>query len=560
MPTFRDQRSLFRAYDIRGHHEQFTDNFIFALGVAFAKLFTELNFDGQIIVIGFDVRLKSDDIAENLASVLAAFGFKVKVLGLITTPMMAFWAQQFDGHGIMVTASHSDKDTLGIKWIIENNSASETDIAALYQRLTSAPKQLILNTQNIDYLPTKLVFDTYIHAIAQVFTKIYPKPDSKLPFTIVIDCMNGATSGIAKALFPRFCQRVILINDIPDGKFPNGNPDPTEPNRLAELQQSVIVLDADLGLAFDGDGDRLMIVDNRGKVVAPDHLLYLLANAALSCQTELNARDSKQVLFDIKCSHHLPKLLQNLGAIPVMTRTGSSILRQELDARQDSALFAGELSGHFIFNDGLFIRYDDAIYASLRLLFWLDNQSQLAYQSQLAAPKQSFQLTDNWGEPKSQNRYQLTDITQALPLMVSTADHYLPLGASAHQQPLACSIVSHLALLCQQLQAIAANLDANASVIQLCDCDDCPKINISKSQAQQLLPKGTVLNCIDGVRLDFASGFGVLRKSNTSHSLTVRFAGDSVADLLEIRSRFVALCQWFDIDLAQKIAGLLPEC
>ncbi|WP_201532987.1 phosphohexomutase domain-containing protein [Psychrobacter ciconiae] len=556
MTQFCDQRSLFRAYDVRGHHAYFSDDFIQALGVAFAKLFAESNFDGQIIVIGFDVRLKSDDIAENLASVLAAFGFKVKVLGLVTTPMMAFWAQQFDGHGIMVTASHSDKDTLGIKWIIENNSASEADIAALFHRL-AAPQTLTSNPKNIAYLPAQEVANRYIDAIAQVFAKLYPTSNLKLPFTIVIDCMNGATSAIAKALFSRFCQRVILINDTPDGRFPQGNPDPTEPNRLAELQQSLIVLEADLGLAFDGDGDRLMIVDNRGKVVAPDHLLYLLASAAISFQQSPNA---KQILFDIKCSHHLPKLLKNLGATPVMTRTGSSILRQELDARQDSALFAGELSGHFIFNDGLFIRYDDAIYASLRLLFWLDNQSQLAYQSQLAAPKQSFQLTDNWGEPKSQNRYQLTDITQALPLMVSTADHYLPLGATAHQQPLACSIVSHLALLCQQLQAIAANLDANASVIQLCDCDDCPKINISKSQAQQLLPKGTVLNCIDGVRLDFASGFGVLRKSNTSHSLTVRFAGDSVADLLEIRSRFVALCQWFDADLAQKIAGLLPEC
>lgn len=560
MPTFRDQRSLFRAYDIRGHHEQFTDNFIFALGVAFAKLFNKLNFDGQIIVIGFDVRLKSDDIAKNLAKTLASFGFKIKILGLVTTPMMAFWAQQFDGHGIMVTASHSDKNTLGIKWIIENNSASEADISALFQSLTATPQKLTLNAQNVVYLPTQRVFDTYINALAQVFTKLYPKSDSKLLFTIVIDCMNGAASGIAKVLFSRFCRRVILINDIPDGKFPNGNPDPTEPNRLAELQQSVIVLEADLGLAFDGDGDRLMIVDNRGKVVAPDHLLYLLANAALSCQTELNARDSKQVLFDIKCSHHLPKLLQNLGAIPVMTRTGSSILRQELDKRQDSAVFAGELSGHFIFNDGLFIRYDDAIYASLRLLFWLNNQRYQAYQDSQRLQIQLKSLTDNWGEPKSQNRYQLTDITQSLPLMVSTADHYLPLGASAYQQPLACSIVSHLALFCQQLQAMIASFDTEASVIQLCDCTDCPKINISKSQAQQLLPKGTILSCIDGVRLDFARGFGVLRKSNTSHSLTVRFAGDSVADLLEIRSRFVALCQWFDVDLAQKIAGLLPEC
>lgn len=556
MTQFCDQRSLFRAYDVRGHHAYFSDDFIQALGVAFAKLFAESNFDGQIIVIGFDVRLKSDDIAENLASVLAAFGFKVKVLGLVTTPMMAFWAQQFDGHGIMVTASHSDKDTLGIKWIIENNSASEADIAALFHRL-AAPQTLTSNPKNIAYLPAQEVANRYIDAIAQVFAKLYPTSNLKLPFTIVIDCMNGATSAIAKALFSRFCQRVILINDTPDGRFPQGNPDPTEPNRLAELQQSLIVLEADLGLAFDGDGDRLMIVDNRGKVVAPDHLLYLLASAAISFQQSPNA---KQILFDIKCSHHLPKLLKNLGATPVMTRTGSSILRQELDKRQDSALFAGELSGHFIFNDGLFIRFDDAIYASLRLLFWLNSQSDQDSQSRQNQSKPVLPLTDNWGEPKAQNRYQLTDMTQALPLMVSTADHYLPLGGlNAEKQPLDCSVVTHLALFCQYLQSLVTIFDNHTDPIALCSCKNCPKIHISKSQALQLLPKDTVLSCIDGVRLDFARGFGVLRKSNTSHSLTVRFAGDSVADLLEVQSRFVALCQWFDADLAQKIAKLLPE-
>ncbi len=553
MTSFCKQSSLFRAYDIRGHHKLFTDEFIRALAVAFAKLFNELNFSGQTIVIGFDVRLKSEYMAQNLAKSLSAFGFKLNILGLVTTPMMAFWAQEFDGHGIMVTASHSDKHTLGIKWVMDNASASEADISTLFENLAETSKNFKLTPKHIAYLPAQEVANRYIDAIAQVFTKIYPKSNPKLPFTIVIDCMNGATCCIAKALFSRFCQRVILINDTPNGKFPHGNPDPTEPNRLAELQQSVIVLEADLGLAFDGDGDRLMIVDNRGKVVAPDHLLYLLANAAMTCQHSINAN---QILFDIKCSHHLPKLLQNLGAEPVMTRTGSSILRQELDNRQDRALFAGELSGHFIFNDGLFIRFDDAIYASLRLLFWLNNQRYQALQSHQI---QSKALTDNWGEPKPQHCYQLTDITQSLPLMVSTADHYLPLdNSSTDKAPPACSIVTHLALFCQYLQSLVITFN-HTNPITLCSCKNCPKIIISKSQALQLLPKDTVLSCIDGVRLDFARGFGVIRKSNTSHSLTVRFAGDSLADLLDVRARFVALCQWFDADLAQNIAKVAPQ-
>src|SRR5690606_3213468 len=212
---------------------------------------------------------------------------------LVTTPMMIFWAEQYQGHGIIVTASHSAKDILGVKWLVNHISPSSADIQTLYQQLASYNSQnssVKTNDQPVRYkqqqLPANQVTSAYSDAITQVFKQIYQPlnqtvednhpPSSKLDLVVVIDCMHGDTSNIAKPLFTHFCQSVIMLNDTPDGDFPAGNPDPTEPQRLKQLQQSVLLHQADIGIAFDGDGDRLMVVDNRGKVVTPDHLLYLL--------------------------------------------------------------------------------------------------------------------------------------------------------------------------------------------------------------------------------------------------------------------------------------------
>lgn len=635
---FIDQHSLFRAYDIRGAQQHFTSEFIQALGVAFAQLYKttnnkiknshsinsantiasaielgadikNLSNNNPIIVIGYDVRGGSNTIARILASVLSEHELTIINLGLITTPMMAFWAQQYDGHGIMVTASHSDKYTLGVKWLINDTSPSSADIQTLYKNLSlghsdsstgaqykynnkpvlaqDPTKPLNSNASTIS-LPTDTVTNTYIQAIAEVFTQIYEDRSQphikdinnrnitpKLNLTVVIDCLNGATSKIAQPLFERFCQHVIMLNDKPDGSFPTGNPDPTEPNRLAELQQTVIVNGADMGLAFDGDGDRLMIVDNSGKVITPDHLLYLLAQVAIAERPSCHSHSTDpHVLFDIKCSHHLPKLLSALDAVPIMTRTGSSLLRRQLQTCECQALFAGELSGHFIFNDGYFIAYDDAMYAGLRLLHWMAYTADpFNINTNISAADMLLLSTDLWGEPREAILpYRMTDITQQLPTLVSTADIYIPL---AEVPSCECSIVAHLTSYCRYLQGLVAEADStlstrtslatvphtSAAALNLspsCNCFDATQ-DISVARAQQLLPAGTQLSCIDGVRLDFDNGFGVLRQSNTSHSLTVRFAGDSLADLKEIQARFVALCLSFDAILAAQIATIHAE-
>ena len=650
MTAFADQYELFRAYDIRGARQLFTQEFIQALGRAFAQLYLTVPYKSKntleslttglsqayptsnkttynpakhpldqsnTVVIGYDARFNSDTIAHTLTHILHHYGLTVIHLGLVTTPMMAFWAERYDGHGIMVTASHSQKDTLGIKWLVNAASPSHKDIDTLYRNLSlkSASKPAIHFANRLVHLPVDTVANTYIEAIRKVLTHIH-KPSNnrglaKLNITLVIDCMHGATSNIAQALFERFCHKVILLNDTPNGDFPTGNPDPTEPNRLAELQQNVMVYEADMGLAFDGDGDRLMIVDNRGKVVAPDHLLYLLAQVAITEREKATTNNvsndaskepdirniEPQVLFDVKCSHHLPKLLTALGAVPMMTKTGSSLLRRQL-AGERQAIFAGELSGHFIFNDGYFIAYDDAMYSGLRLLHWLTYTATINQIPMITQPstdtnintndkvrnnttankdidKQSEQrfpmTTGAWGEPKPLTApFQLTDITQHLPLMVSTADHYLPLPQPAESH---CSIIEHLIGFCHYLQQwvqtdchseittpiILSNEGITVPLpLTSCRCVHSAAQSIL-AQAHELLPIGTRLSCIDGLRLDFDHGFGVLRKSNTSHSLTVRFAGDSFSDLRDIQSRFVALCRPFYNTLAEQIATICPE-
>ena len=592
MPTFAEQQSLFRAYDIRGSRQHFTNDFIQALGNAFAHLYNGLlcpsedsdskdslltqssTYSETIIVIGYDVRNGSKAIAQKLADTLAQHGLTVMQLGLVTTPMMVFWAEQYQGHGIIVTASHSAKEILGVKWLVNHQSPSSAEIQLLYHQLTKSNSKnnsviqantLKQNTQDTG-LSTEDIATAYIEAIAQVFQQIYQsskphsnrphskvtqQPLSKLDFRVVIDCMHGATSSIAQHLFGYFCQDVIMINDRPDGNFPSGNPDPTEPHRLTQLQHTVRQHQADIGIAFDGDGDRLMIVDTNGKVVSPDHLLYLLAQVAISERPDnlydaesiddtdsISSQRSPQVLFDIKCSHHLLKLLSDLDAIPVMSRTGSSFMRQQIQNSDYQIVFAGELSGHFIFNDSRFIVYDDAMYAALRLLHWL--------------------ATDELVDSKRA----LTDITESLPAMVSTADHYLPMPTTFGAE---YSLVEQLARFCrylrQILEATAADSDhhlINTDLLLDCHCS-VVEPHLTLKQARDLMPIGTTLSCIDGVRLDFPHGFGVLRQSNTSHHLTARFAGDSIDDLTDIQAKFAALCHPFDEELAAKIVAIPAE-
>lgn len=504
---FLPQKKLFKAYDIRGDRQFFTDDFLYALAFGFAQLFAYHR--ATEVVIGYDVRLDSERIAQFLAVACQSVGLQVIWLGQVTTPIMAYVAHEHSGNGLMVTASHSEKHINGIKWLICGESPSQVDIedlyfrladqaptlpsASFYQQLSQFSTPSLTQSANHQYF---LQYQTAIHTALERITVNHPQPLATFAKKhLVIDCLNGATSRFAESLFSRLGYDCIMLNDSPDGNFPKGNPDPTEPNRLTELCQAVKDHNADMGLAFDGDGDRLMVVTEQGEVVSPDHLLYLLAKIALSELSHTTAQQP-EVIFDVKCSHHLPRLIAEQGAMPVMEKTGSSLMRKSLQNQSRCSIFAGELSGHFLFNDGYFVLHDDAMYAGVRLLNWLAKQ------------------------PDS-----LSEMIAKLPASVSTADMYLPIDSSEVGQKLINRLV---------------------------------KVSKKPFNALKRAFSLKTVNTTDGLRLDFAHGFGILRKSNTGNFLTVRFAGDSLADLQQVQQVFVGLCRNVDDNLATQVAQIQP--
>ena len=555
LTAFSDQRALFKAYDIRGERALFTAQFTAALSDALARQFVHHANVSQV-VIGFDARHYSETLAKQMASSFQAYGFEVIWLGLVTTPLMAFWANQYQGHGVIATASHSEPHINGIKWLINSQSPSSEQIQEVYQQLfdyssdteriadknsakanakpgTALPKPIPKQT----LLPQKDILNLYINKAVEAIThinqsRLKAKPPAYQPnidpepsaFKVVIDCLNGSTGLFAEAFYtahPCLCSEVILLNANTDGNFPKGNPDPMEYNRLHELSAAVVNHKADLGLSFDGDGDRLMVVDSSGQPLVADHLLYLLSRVAIEDHFESAACNdsdagSPTVIFDVKCSHHLPTLIQQAGAQAQMSKTGSSILRRALQAKKDGTeshiLFAGELSGHFIFNDGYFLLHDDAMYAGLRLLNWLNHQ------------------------PST-----LAEIIDTLPEMVSTPDVYLPLADYSYS-------VSQDTTLSEDQQSSQPILDKLSAL--------CQKLQSNIKALPVSLPSDARLTCIDGLRLDFSNGFGIIRSSNTSNSLTVRFAGDSLSDLTQIQGYFVSLCQSISQDLANQVANI----
>ncbi|MFW2177227.1 MULTISPECIES: phosphomannomutase/phosphoglucomutase [unclassified Moraxella] len=528
---FLPQKKLFKAYDIRGDVTLFTDDFVWALARSFAKLFGNAN-NGDV-VIGYDVRLHSAGIAQFLAYACHQAGLQVHWLGQVTTPIMAFMANEYTGNGLMVTASHSEKHINGIKWLVNGESPSSQDIQDLFECLADEavilPDEALLATithhaSQLTTTDTQAYFTQYQSAIYQAIDTINQQRQPlthhsnshdctvATPQLLVIDCMNGATSHYAKGLFEGLGYTCVMLNEQADGTFPKGNPDPTEVGRLDELCQAVLDYQGDMGLAFDGDGDRLMVVNRLGQVVSPDHLLYLLAKVALmelppqhlahtpmpfsNHQITPSLLPKAEVIFDVKCSHHIPNLIGQQGAIPVMEKTGSSLMRKSLQNKSRFSVFAGELSGHFLFNDGYFVLHDDAMYAGVRLLNWLQYQPQ-----------------------------DLVTLLESLPQGVSTADMYLAVENAEAGQKIISNIVS-----------------------------------ISKRPFRAIKRSFAIknINTIDGLRLDFAHGFGIVRKSNTGNFLTVRFSANTLKDLRQIQGVFVDLCRSVDKELAQQVAQIQP--
>lgn len=340
--------SIFRAYDIRGVvGSSLTLEATFSIGLAFG---TESQERGHATcVLGGDVRPSTPAIREAMLDGLSKSGLNTIDIGTVTTPMMYFASRQLGtGAGLMITGSHNPPEYNGIKLVLNSQALTANDIQALRQRIESGSFQ-----KGNGAVTHTNIADIYAKRITEDIQLIRP-------LRIAADFGNGCAGINTPMLLERLGCELIPLYENPDGAFPNHHPDPTRPENLASLIKAVKSSRCDLGVAFDGDGDRLGVVDDQGRLIWPDRLLMLFANHILA-KTEAN----KHIVFDVKCSALLGQVIKSCGGVPVMCRTGHSWLKARM--AELGASLGGEFSGHICFADR-WIGCDDATYATARLL------------------------------------------------------------------------------------------------------------------------------------------------------------------------------------------------
>ncbi len=340
-------KSIFRAYDIRGViGESITPELIFTLGKAIGSAAQEQG--EQTIITARDGRLSGPRLIEALHQGLRESGCDVIDIGQVPSPVLYFATRYLDCRsGIVLTASHNPSNYNGLKIILAGKSLSEGAIAELYQRIQdNAFKWGKGSYQQIS------VTEAYLNRITE---------DVSLarPLRIVLGCGNGVGGGVAPELLRRLgCEVIELFCEV-DGRFPNHHPDPSVPENLKDLITSVRQHKADMGLALDGDGDRLGVVTHQGEIIWPDRQLMLYAMDVLS------RNPGALIIYDIKSTGHLAKFIEKYGGCSLMWKTGHSIMKAKLE--ETGALLAGEMSGHIFFKERWF-GFDDGLYTAARLL------------------------------------------------------------------------------------------------------------------------------------------------------------------------------------------------
>ncbi len=439
--------SIFRAYDIRGVvATSLTEDTVYLIGQALGSLIREHG--EHQVAIARDGRASSPALSHALCRGLLATGCDVIDLGMVPTPLLYYATRILAQHsGVMLTGSHNPADYNGLKMVVGGVTLTEQQIAALYHRIQA--QDFYRATQPGLYQELNII-DRYLH---QIHTTV----QLTRPLKIVIDAGNGVTGQIAPRLFKLLgCEVHELFCDI-DGAFPNHHPDPSQPENLQDLIRAVHEQHADIGLAFDGDGDRLGVVTDRGAIIWPDRLLMLFA------QSVLQAQPQAKIIFDVKCTQHLAELIRKLNGEPVMWKTGHSLIKAKM--AEINAQLAGEMSGHFFFNDRWY-GFDDALYAGARLL-----------------------------EILSQHHENADEIFSAIPNSINTPE--LKVSVTEEEK----------FNLMQQLIANAQFVDAEVMLI-------------------------------DGLRVNFADGWGLVRPSNTTPYLVLRFEAINEAMLQKIQRLF----------------------
>jgi len=339
--------SIFRAYDIRGIvDETLTGETVFLIGRAFASMLRERG-DKQI-VIARDGRLSGPLLMKALTEGILSTGCDVIDIGMVPTPLLYYAAHILNQHaGVMLTGSHNPTNYNGLKMVVNGAPLTEVEIQDLYLRIIEKRFHDGQGVRNEIDVATR-----YIQHVSQ-------NVQLMRPLKIVIDAGNGVTGKIAPALFKALgCEVHELFCEI-DGNFPNHHPDPSDSSNLKELARCVVAEQADVGLAFDGDGDRLGVVTSSGEIIGADRLLMLYAQGVLTdCP-------NATIIYDVKCTNNLANVIRAAGGKPLMWKTGHSLIKAKM-AEIDAQL-GGEMSGHFIFKDRWYA-FDDALYAGARLL------------------------------------------------------------------------------------------------------------------------------------------------------------------------------------------------
>ncbi len=438
--------SIFRAYDIRGVVGQTLDAGVAELvGQAVGSLMREQ--DLTDIVVGRDGRLSGPDLVDGLVAGLRKAGRNVIDIGLAPTPLVYFGAFHLrTGCCISVTGSHNPPDYNGFKIVVGGETLSGEAITDLHARV--ADDRLYAASQP-GGLSERDIGEDYVRRIAD---------DIQIarPLKVVVDAGNGVAGELGPRVLDAIGAEVVPLFCEIDGTFPNHHPDPSEPKNLADLVSTVQRFDADLGLAFDGDGDRLGVVTRRGEIVYPDRLLMLFAADVLE------RNPGAMIVFDVKCTGRLPGHVLRHGGSPLMWKTGHSLIKAKM--RETGAELAGEMSGHFFFSERWY-GFDDGIYAAARLLEILAIDE----------------------DPSA--------VLEALPSGESTPELKVEApGGDPH--------------------AFVARVQATAAF------------------------DGARLSTIDGVRADWPDGWGLVRASNTTPVLVLRFDADSRDALARIQRTF----------------------
>ena len=449
-------KSIFREYDIRGIYpdeinELVVDQIAKAISIKCNKE------DVSEICIGRDGRLSGESLLAVLSESLSSYGITVQNIGLVTTPILYFAAKKSkDRSGVMITGSHNPKNYNGIKLVINDKPVSGSEIFDLINQ----EKELASKKSNVNIVDIK---DDYI---AEVTKNIEINKKIK----VVIDCGNGAAGCVAPKLYKELgCDVVELFTEV-DGNFPNHHPDPGKVENLKELVAKVEETNADLGLAFDGDGDRVGLVTNKCEIVYPDKILMMIAKDILSSQ-------KGSIIFDVKCSNVLPEIIKSCGGEPIMSPTGHFHIKNGI--KKHNPLLAGEMSGHIFFNDKWY-GFDDGHYSGARIIELICNKDM-----------------------------SISSIINDLPKLFSTPE-----------------------------------LNINVT--------DINKFKIIEDFASKCSLEGEKIT-IDGLRINFDNGWGLIRASNTTPKLVLRFEGNTKNDLLHIKNSFLnelsRICPDIDINL-----------